>query len=62
MADNRVIIDCRKFPSDNNCQLTISGREQEVLDCATAHAASKHGHKDTPELRTQLKSMLVREP
>jgi len=61
MADQRVTIDCRKFPSENNCQLSISGREQEVLDCAASHASAKHGHKDTPELRAQLKSMLQRE-
>ena len=59
---NRKSIDCRKYPSDNNCSLKISGTEEEVLNAATQHAASAHGHKSSPELREQLKSMLQDEP
>ena len=55
---NRKFIDCRNYPSDKNCSLKISGTEQEVLDAATQHAVSVHGHKNTPELRAELKSML----
>jgi len=55
---NRKSIDCRKYPSDNNCSLKISGTEEEVLNAATQHAASAHGHKNSPELREQMKSML----
>jgi len=29
-----------------------------VLDAAMQHAVSAHGHKSSPELREQLKSML----
>jgi hypothetical protein len=29
-----------------------------VLDMAVQHAASVHGHENTPELRAQIKSML----
>lgn len=57
-STKRVVIDCRKFPSENNCQLAISGIEEEVLELAATHAAAKHGHKDTPELRSKLKSLL----
>jgi hypothetical protein len=51
-------MDCRLFPSDRNCTLTISGREDEVLPVAVRHAIQEHGHKDSPELRQQLKKLL----
>jgi predicted small metal-binding protein len=57
MAD-RKSIDCRDHPSDKNCSLNISGREDEVLEAAVQHAVSAHGHKSSPELRQQIKSML----
>ena len=59
---NRKSIDCRNYPSDNNCSLKISGTEEEVLNAATQHAASAHGHKNSPELREEMKSMLQDEP
>ena len=55
----RKMIDCRQLPSDINCTLTIAGEEQEVLDAAVMHAVDKHGHEDTPELREQLRGVLV---
>ena len=54
----RKVIDCREFPSEKNCTLAISGTENEVLDAAVHHAATVHGHKNTPELREQIRSML----
>lgn len=54
----RKMIDCRKVPSENNCSLTIAGTEREVLDAATAHAISAHGHADVPELRDILRAGL----
>jgi predicted small metal-binding protein len=57
MAD-RKSIDCRDHPSEKNCSLKISGREDEVLDAAVQHAVSAHGHKSSRELREQIKSML----
>jgi predicted small metal-binding protein len=54
----RKMIDCRKMPSENNCSLTIAGTEDEVLDAATAHAISAHGHDDVPELRDMIRSGL----
>jgi len=53
----RVIADCRLFPNAKNCTLTISGMEEEVLTIAVQHAVASHGHKDSPELRTQIRSM-----
>ncbi|HEX6126579.1 MAG TPA: DUF1059 domain-containing protein [Pyrinomonadaceae bacterium] len=54
----RKFIDCSEFPSDKDCTLKISGTENEVLEAATAHAVSTHGHQDTPEFREQLRGML----
>ena len=51
----RKIADCRLFPSESNCSLTISGTEDEVVRAAAEHAASVHGHEDTPELREQIR-------
>ena len=59
MADaGRKVIDCRLYPSDKNCSLAISGTEDEVLDAATHHPVTAHGHTDSPELREQLRSYL----
>jgi Protein of unknown function (DUF1059) len=54
----RMMADCRRFPSDSNCSLTIIGEEEEVVVAAAEHSASAHGHEDTPELRDQIRSML----
>jgi predicted small metal-binding protein len=58
----RKYIDCREFPSEMNCTLAISGTEQEVLEAAVMHAASVHGHQNTPELREQLRGLLKDAP
>jgi predicted small metal-binding protein len=57
-SQKRKIADCRLYPSEKNCTLTISGTEDEVLEAATQHAISAHGHDDTPELREQIRSLL----
>ena len=59
--EKRKSIDCRNYPSEKNCSLKISGTENEVLDAAVQHAISAHGHKQSPELREQIKSMLKNE-
>jgi predicted small metal-binding protein len=54
---SRKYIDCREFPSQSNCTVAISAdSEDELIDAAAQHAAEVHGHQDTPEFRTQLKS------
>jgi predicted small metal-binding protein len=58
MAAQRKSLDCRDYPSERNCSLQISGTEEEVLDAAVQHAASVHGHENTPQLREQIRSML----
>jgi hypothetical protein len=57
----RMMADCRRFESDNNCTLTIIGEEEEVITAAAQHATSVHGHQDSPEFREQLRGMLERE-
>jgi Protein of unknown function (DUF1059) len=54
----RMMADCRRFPSESNCSLTILGEEDEVVRAAAEHAASVHGHDDTPEMRDMLRGML----
>jgi predicted small metal-binding protein len=57
----RKYIDCSEYPSDSNCTLKISGKEDEVLPAAAQHAAAVHGHADTPEFREELRGMLKAE-
>ena len=54
----RMMADCRRFASETNCSLTIIGDEEEVVRAAAEHAASVHGHEDTPEFRSQLRGTL----
>jgi predicted small metal-binding protein len=54
----RKVADCRDFPSESKCTLTISGEEDEVIIAAAAHAAAVHGHEDSAELRSWLKDNL----
>jgi predicted small metal-binding protein len=54
----RMMADCRRFPSESNCTLTIIGEEEEVMEAAVQHAVSVHGHEDTPELRQQTSELL----
>ncbi len=54
----RKVIDCREFPSDSHCTLTISGTEAEVLKAAAEHAVSSHGHMSGPELHKALRSAM----
>lgn len=55
---SRMMADCRRWPSESNCSLVIIGEEDEVLTAAVQHAATVHGHEDTPEMREQLKQIL----
>jgi hypothetical protein len=54
----RKIADCRDFPSESGCTLTISGEEDEVITAATQHAVAVHGHDDTDEVRSWLRQHL----
>ena len=54
----RKVADCRKYPSEMNCTLTISGEEDEVVRAAAEHAVSVHGHEDTDQLRADIRGFL----
>lgn len=58
MNTPRKVIDCRKYPSDNHCTLTIAGKEDEVLDVAVWHVITVHGHENSPGLREKLRAAL----
>ena len=57
-TSTRKFIDCREFPSETNCSLTIAGSESEVLKAAAEHAVSSHGHAPGPELVNSLRGAL----
>ena len=53
----RKYIDCREYPSDMNCTVSIfADSDEELLEAAVQHAVAVHGHEDTEELRDQLRS------
>ena len=54
----RMVADCRDFPSESGCTLTISGEESEVVDAAAQHAVAVHRHDDDAELRTRIRASL----
>ena len=54
----RKMVDCRDFPSQMKCTLTIAGEEDEVVRAATLHAVDVHGHEDTSEFRDQIRRSL----
>jgi hypothetical protein len=58
----RKMADCRQFPSEKGCTLTIVGEEDEVLEEAVQHAIRVHGHKDSAELRRAIRATLSNEP
>jgi predicted small metal-binding protein len=57
----RKTVDCREYPSQTKCSLTISGEEEEVVRAAVLHAVDVHGEKDTSELRSTIRRALKEE-
>jgi predicted small metal-binding protein len=55
---SRKVADCRDYPSESGCTLTIAGEEDEVVTAAVQHAVSVHGHDDTDEVRTWVRENL----
>ena len=59
----RKYIDCREYPSEMNCTVTISAdSEAELLEAAVQHAVSVHHEQDTPELRDALRGLMKKMP
>jgi predicted small metal-binding protein len=55
----RKFVDCREFPSEMNCSVALSAdSEDELLEAAVQHAIAVHGHKDAPDLRDMIRSVM----
>ena len=55
----RQFIDCREYPSEMNWPLALSAdNEDELLEAAVQHAITVHGHEDTPDLRTMIRTAM----
>ncbi|KKW19977.1 MAG: hypothetical protein UY63_C0004G0062 [Parcubacteria group bacterium GW2011_GWA2_51_10] len=54
------VADCSKFPSENNCDVMISGtNKDEVTKAAMDHAVGSHKHdRNEPGLAESIKSTL----
>ena len=58
----RKHIDCRAYPSAMQCSVALSAdSEGELLEAAVQHAVAVHGHRDSPELRAQLRTLFIEE-
>lgn len=60
----RLVADCRKFPSERNCQFTIfadKSEEEELVDVGVYHAVKHHGHTESPEFREELRKTISEE-
>lgn len=54
----RVYIDCREFPTDMKCSVSMAAdTPQELLEVAVQHAVTVHGHEDSSELRNEIGKM-----
>lgn len=58
----RKMSDCRKMPSEKNCDLVMVGSEEHLLPAIMDHVVNQHGHERTPEVEEQVKSMLEDAP
>ena len=55
----RKFIDCRDYPTDIKCSLTLTAdTEEELLDAALQHGIAVHGYQNTPSLRDELRKGL----
>lgn len=51
----RLFIDCRDYPSENNCTVSIAADDKdELIEAAVQHAVAVHGHTDGKELRDMI--------
>ena len=58
----RMFVDCRDYPSEMNCTITIAAdTKKELLEAAVQNAIAGHGHRDSPELRHELAKMIKTE-
>lgn len=60
-SSQRKVADCRLYPSEKGCTLTIAGHQDEVLKAAVRHAVEDHGHKNSPKLHKEIRALLKNE-
>jgi len=54
----RKYIDCREYPSAEECTVAIcADTDNELMEAAVQHAVSVHKHEDSVEFRQQLKQL-----
>ena len=58
MSEKRKVVDCRRYPSEKGCTLSIEGTEEEVIEASINHAVTAHGHTNSPELKEKIKSLM----
>ena len=56
----RKMFDCREWPGP--CTLTISGKEDEVVDAQLLHVVQAHGQAQSPQLREEIRASLKDAP
>lgn len=63
LMDKKWVADCSLLPSENNCDLKITGSDKAVVtEAAYQHAIGGHKHAaDEPGLRENIAEMLTRE-
>jgi predicted small metal-binding protein len=55
----RKYIDCREYPSEMKCTVTISAdSEEELVAAAVQHAVAVHKEQDTPEFHQQVRQII----
>jgi predicted small metal-binding protein len=51
----RKTIDCRDFPGDVKCTVSISAdTDEELVEAVVEHGTKVHGYVDTPEFRASI--------
>ena len=56
-----LVANCGDLPSERGCKLVImapSDQREDLLSASVQHAIDVHSHEDTPQLRTDVDSML----
>jgi len=57
-----MFIDCRRYPSEKNCTISISADTRpELLEAAVQHAVAVHGHTDSSQLREMIGQSIQQE-
>ncbi len=56
-----LVANCGDLPSEKGCKLVMmspTDQREDLLTASVQHAIDVHGHENSPELRTELDSLL----